>query len=128
MFDLIYLASPYSHPDADVRERRFQAVCKAAGELMQLGYVVFSPIAHSHSIAALCDMPKDWAFWERQDTAILGRCSAMIVLKLDGWEQSIGIKAEVEFAQKRGIPVAWFDLDEVGGIPGPKDALAQHVA
>lgn len=120
--NLIYLASPYSHPSVTVREDRFERVCRAAGELMRLGYMVFSPIAHSHAIGKLCDLPKDWAFWERQDTAILARCTSMIVLMLDGWEQSVGIQAEVEFAQRRLMPIAWVHPDEVASLPGPDDA------
>ncbi len=48
---MIYLASPYSHPDAVVREYRFRAACQAAASVMRSGQHVFSPIAHSHAIA-----------------------------------------------------------------------------
>ena len=49
---MIYLASPYSHPDAVVREQRFRDVCLAAARLIRAGQIVFSPIAHSHPIAS----------------------------------------------------------------------------
>lgn len=45
MKGLIYLASPYSHESAEVREARFHAVVEAAGVLMRAGHVVYSPIA-----------------------------------------------------------------------------------
>ncbi len=35
---MIYLASPDSHPDPDVREQRFQAACAAAAALMRAGH------------------------------------------------------------------------------------------
>ncbi len=34
---MIYLASPYSHPDVAVREARFHAACRAAAEFMRDG-------------------------------------------------------------------------------------------
>ena len=45
---MIYLASPYSHPDPSVREQRFQNACRIAAELMRSGRIVYSPVAHSH--------------------------------------------------------------------------------
>ncbi|MCP4786572.1 MAG: DUF1937 family protein [Fuerstiella sp.] len=48
---MIYLASPYSHSDANIREKRFRDVCRTAARLMRNGDVVFSPIAHGHPIA-----------------------------------------------------------------------------
>lgn len=47
---MIYLASPYSHPDPAVEELRFEAACEAACKLMQQGHHVFSPIAHTHPV------------------------------------------------------------------------------
>ena len=101
---VVYLASPDSHPDAAVREARFQAACHAAAELMRAGHLVFSPVAHSHSIAAW-GLPTDWCFWERCDRELLSRCDAVIVLTLDGWEQSRGVQAEIEIARALGKPV-----------------------
>jgi len=47
---LIYLASPFSHPDPAVREQRFEAACRAAADLIRQGKSIFSPIAHSYGI------------------------------------------------------------------------------
>ena len=37
---MIYLASPYTHPDRDVRQERFEAACRAAASraLVHLGW------------------------------------------------------------------------------------------
>jgi len=45
---LIYLASPYSHPDPSVRQERYEAACKATAAMMRQGYHVYSPIAATH--------------------------------------------------------------------------------
>lgn len=107
MKKLTYLACPYSHPDPDVRERRFRAVNKAAGVLMKKGMLVFSPISHTHPIAVDCDLPKGWDFWHQYDRAFIEASERMFVLMLDGWQQSIGVAAEIKIAEELGIPVEY---------------------
>jgi nucleoside 2-deoxyribosyltransferase len=108
---MIYLASPYSHPDAIVRERRFRAACSAAARLIRSGEIVFSPVAHCHAIA-LCGVPTDWRFWERHDRRFLEFCDEVVVLMLDGWRESVGVQAEIEIAEELGKPVRY--LEPVG--------------
>lgn len=102
---MIYLASPYSDPDPAVMEQRFDAVCRKAGELMQQGHVIYSPIVHCHSIAVRVDLPREWTFWERFDREMLRNAQEMWILKLPGWEISRGVNAERTIAQQLGIPV-----------------------
>ena len=106
-----YLASPYSHPDPAVREQRFVAVCRAAGVLMKAGFHVFSPIAHSHSIELHFEGGgvEGHDFWLNQDFALLRHARRLLVLKLDGWDKSFGVKAEIEAAKAIGIPVEYVD-------------------
>lgn len=104
---LLYLASPFSHQNPIVRHQRYVAVCKAAGRYMRAGEIIFSPIAHSFAIEEHFDDGKieDGTFWLKQDFPILARCTKLVVLTLDGWEQSKGIAAEIEFAATHGIPM-----------------------
>ena len=103
---MIYLASPYSHPDSAIREERFRAACLAAAQLMGAGNVVFSPIVHSHPIA-LHGLPTDWRFWECHDREHLVRCDEVVVLMLDGWQESEGVHAEIRIAKELSKPV-WY--------------------
>jgi len=105
---MIYLASPYSHPDPNVRERRFWAACYAAAELLEDGEIVFSPIAHGHAIGT-CGLPEDWRYWQRYDCEYLSRCDEVVVLRLENWHTSKGVRAEIRLAQKLGIPVRYID-------------------
>jgi hypothetical protein len=128
MSELVYLASPYSHPDPSVRLARFEAACRAAGELMRRGQLVFSPIAHSHPIACCCDLPKGWDFWERYDRVMLDACGRLVVLCLDGWQQSVGVRAEIEIMRAAGKPVEYIPEPELttatplAGPPGEGEA------
>jgi len=110
---MIYLASPYSHPNPAIREQRFQAACRAAARLMRAGNLVFSPIAHGHSIAAH-GLPTDWRFWERFDREQLARCDEVVVLTMDGWRESAGVQAEIRIAGELSKPVRYLALEATG--------------
>jgi hypothetical protein len=107
---LIYLAVPYSHPDTSIRDQRFEAVNQVAARLMREGHHIFSPISHTHPIAMAGDLPTGWDFWEKYDTAILQCCQKLIVLRLDGWEQSAGVRGEIAIAIGLEIPIEYIDL------------------
>ena len=106
-----YLASPYSHDDPDVRQRRFVEVCKAAAHLMVHERIaVFSPIAHGHSISDCADMDAmDKNFWMSQCLPFVGFADEVVVLKLDGWDESDGVRSEIEQAHLLGIPVRFME-------------------
>jgi hypothetical protein len=111
---MIYLASPYSHPDPAVVEARFKAACKATAELMRRGKHVFSPIAHSHQVAVIGGLHLGWEFWQQIDFEWIRMCAAVYVLTLDGWEDSKGVTAEIVYAKSVQIPVWYLDPEEVG--------------
>ena len=109
---MIYLASPYSHPDEAVRHARYCAACRAAGAILRTGLAVFSPIAHSHPIASRCDLPGDFDWWSRFNRDWLDRCDSVVVLKLDGWDRSVGVQCEIEHAKRAGKLVTYMEADE----------------
>jgi hypothetical protein len=103
---IAYLASPYLSADPAVREERFRAACRAAAVLFRAGHFLISPIAHSHVLVEH-GLPGDWTFWQRFDRALLARCDALFVLMLDGWEESVGVQAEIRIARELGKPVRY---------------------
>lgn len=111
MARLSYLASPYTHADAEIRRRRYEAACQKAAELMLAGKTIFCPIAHSHPIAE--QMPEgkaiDGEFWKRQDQPYIEMCDELIVLMLPGWAKSSGIAHEVMVATERRIPIRYIE-------------------
>ena len=101
----IYLASPYTHEDPEVREQRYLRVLKEAATLIQQGRVVYSPIVHNHPIAELFVLPKNFTFWELYDKVMITACKEVHVLCMEGWMESVGVQAEIKFAQDTGKPV-----------------------
>ncbi len=106
---LVYLATPYSHPDRQVRLQRFHKVNLMAAKLMAKGLMIFSPISHTHPIAEADGLPLDWEFWSTYDRAMLAACSAMIVYRQPGWEESVGVQAEITLARELGLPIMFCD-------------------
>lgn len=107
---LTYLASPYSkYPHG--RDAAFYEASKKAAELMLQGKKIFCPIAHSHAIETLGMKGeiKDGDFWLEQDFAVLGMCKELIVYKMQGWDTSYGVAAEIDFAHEHNIPVSYIE-------------------
>src|SRR5262249_38111952 len=119
---MIYLASPYSHTDADVRQQRFHAACLTTVALMRAGHTVFCPVVYGHPLASH-GLPTDWAFWERYNREHLARCDQLVVLMLDGWKESIGVREEVRIAAELGKPVRYVNPVDATGL-----ATLAHVA
>jgi hypothetical protein len=106
---MIYLASPYSHPDPAVRDQRFREACRATAWLMRRGNAVFSPIVHGHPLVEH-GLPTDLSFWKPHIRAHLGRCTELRVLTQDGWEESEGVRYEMRLANALHMPVRLLDI------------------
>jgi hypothetical protein len=105
---MIYIASPYSHPDASVREQRFRAVAAFQSVLISCGLTCYSPIVASHPLAELFQLPGDAEFWKRQNQAMMEACAQLYILHLPGWESSIGVGWEISLARSLGKPIDHF--------------------
>ena len=116
---LYYIASPYTalgfsdKEKSKVMTKRFKEVSDVTIELLNKGLYIFSPIAYNHPITRF-NLPTDWGFWEGFDKSFLERCSPiLLVLTLPGWDKSVGVKAEIEFAIGLGFEVLYLDYNEV---------------
>lgn len=119
---LTYLACPYAHHDPAVCEDRFLKVNTAAAVLIAQGYLVFSPISHSHPIAACGALPSGWDFWERFDRAYLDVSERVVVLRLGGWRESVGVTAEIAIARAANVPVYFMDEGDDALYPSESES------
>lgn len=97
---MIYLASPYSHPEPAVRQRRYEQTMAAQAYLLRRGEHVYSPIVACHPMALAHDLPTDAEWWAEYNLDMLKRCSDVYVLCLFGWEDSKGVAQEIEWAKQ----------------------------
>ncbi len=123
---MIYLASPYTHENPAVRQTRFEQVCRATAYLMRRGHHVFSPIAHSHPVAEHGALPTDFGYWEAYDREMIHGCAEVWVLRLDGWESSRGVAAEIALADELDKPIRYLDLCYCGTVH--EDGVPVHEA
>jgi len=104
---LIYLASPYSHPDNRISCWGYSLVRDAVGFLFHYGYHVISPVIHCHDVSQVCNLPFSWDFWKPYCSNILKRCDMFTVLCLEDWSDSIGVMEELTLALSLSIPITY---------------------
>lgn len=106
---LIYIASPYSHPDDNVREENFRKVSQIAADLTAEGFIVLSPITYGHTLLSFKEMPSDWPFWASFCFSLLVKADTLLVCdNLEGWDKSRGVDEEISFARDHDIKIEFF--------------------
>ncbi len=108
----IYLATPYTHEDPDIRDYRFNIVNQQAGKLIQLGHIIYSPISMYHPIAFTCDLPKNMEYWQKTNETFLDWCDQLYVLRLSGWDTSKGVTHEILYCINKNKTIFHLDIGE----------------
>lgn len=111
---LWYLATPYRVPKAiaarlpksrceDIAAARFEAAARVAANLMNVGYRIFCPIAHTVPMEPYLGHWEASA-WLIADEPFITRCTGLIIGCLPGWEASGGVEYERQrFAEQNKI-------------------------
>lgn len=112
--NLIYLASPYSHPDPLVQNEREKVVCQLAFLLINAGYLVYCPIAETAALVRHSQsIDTGWEFWRKKDLLQLDRCDELWIADMDGWTESKGVQGEVRHAMLNSKLVSLLQFDLV---------------
>ena len=74
--------------------------------------MVFSPIAHTHPIADIADVPTDWEYWAEYDKRMIDACDELMAIDLKGVLESTGVRAEVAYAAETGKPAVMVGMNE----------------
>jgi hypothetical protein len=109
-----YLASPYSHQSAWIRDKRALDAERATYNALRQGYVAFSPVHATHGMACMHSLPKDAAWWSEYNRQFLDTCAGILVLTIDGWKTSLGVQAEIKIGHAKALPIRY--IDKVGVI------------
>jgi len=105
--EMIYLASPYSHPDRNLVNERVGITRQCCAALINKKFCVWSPILMTHGIAY--GLPTDAKFWMEYNFDFIRRCEYIFVLKIPGWDTSVGVAEEIAVAKSLFIPVRFVD-------------------
>lgn len=114
---LYYLASPYRSFHVETLDKywrlesAFEAAATAAGILAAEGIFTFSPIAHSHPVAEYSSLDgtknEPWYTW---NVMLMQRMDAMIVAQFGGWDESHGIRFEIDWFVNNNKEVHYLSL------------------
>ncbi len=121
---VVYLATPYSHPDAMKRDERYRQSIFLCGHLLRQGISPYSPICHSHPIADAMRLPFAYDYWRQLDERFIRACDCVCVAQMDGWHESVGIQSEVALAESLDIPVYHFEIKDFPNGHAAKQILA----
>lgn len=114
---VIYVASPYTYKSKNeplkcaVQETRYHAVTSLIGVLQdKYEYAFIGPITQSHNtVRHMKNTDTTFFNWMTRDLTYISRCDELWVYKLNGWNKSVGVLAEISFAKSIGIPVRYID-------------------
>ena len=108
-----YIASPFSHEDPEIKIQR-EADAKRAESFINENYRgvrAYSPIAETAEKERRDVVPQEG--WYLYDFSELDKSDGLIVLMLEGWQNSIGIALEIAFALGKGIPIHYCTLQNI---------------
>lgn len=123
MEKLFYFAHPYTVKDNEgknvhaLEESNFNLCCERAGELFKKGYLVYSPLSHSHPIHVRNPeflQNNEWNLWMKLDKKIIEICNGIILAPK--WETSKGCIEEKRIFEEKGLEILLYEeiIKEVG--------------
>ena len=107
---MIYVASPYSHPELYVRIERYKAMLPIMAQLAKAHIPCYSPIVHWHNVEVTQDLSLEkHELWKWSDIPMMDACRFGLFVKLDGWQKSRGMGHECDYMRSRGKIDHWID-------------------
>lgn len=110
---LIFISTPYTHKNHQIEDIRYSQAIEYTAILMNQGKFAYSPIAGGVKIAKSHKLPTDWGYWGNFCEAMMERCDEVHILMLKGWEDSTGVKSEIELATSLGKKIVYVDPNDV---------------
>jgi hypothetical protein len=110
---LWYCASPYSRYPGGI-QRAYEDVSREAALLIKAGLRVYCPIAMTHSLALEGGIdPFAHELWMACDRPMMHAAKGLIVVMLEGWEDSRGVKEEIAYFRSAKKPIHYMTPGEV---------------
>lgn len=109
----VYVASPYTHDDAEVMQGRYEIVLAYIHNSFEKEphHTLYSPIVYYHQFAERFSLPRDADFWRSRNEDIIASCKEVRILMLEGWKDSYGInQLEIPYARSIGKPIRFIEI------------------
>lgn len=103
----IYIVIPYT----GIEEESFKLANIHVSKLMNLGFIPFSLISHSHTLTKQCDVPGNWSYWEEYGKSFIEWSDALyvIVIDKDKIKKSNGVQGELKIARELNKKIFYYD-------------------
>jgi len=98
---MIYLAAPYTNENKLKQTMNYFELLDVAHYLIVEKRIhIFSPVMHCRDLANTHELPHDAKFWNDYNREMLRLADGLLVATLDGWTESLGVKAEILMAKE----------------------------
>ncbi len=114
----LYFLSVAYHGTDEAKAYRTEISLKAAAEFLRQGIHVFAPVIYVNQIVEELNLPSTE---ERRQLVMpylldfLKVSKGMILITVEGWQNSWGVRQELIFCQEHKIPVYKINPDQLGG-------------
>ena len=105
-------AKTNSFQDTLTRQHRYEYTMKRVAQMLKKGVFVYSPIVYTHEISCKYTLPTEYEFWEKSCRHSIDICDSLVVLKMQGWEDSIGITDEIKYAKEVGKEITYLECED----------------
>jgi hypothetical protein len=105
-----YLGLPYTDMDPTMEDWRADISDRIAADLfLREGRIIFAPISAWHHIARKYRLPGTFEYWAKFDEEFIKVSNKLLIITLPGWNESVGVNAEINLAKKYNVPVEYID-------------------
>ncbi len=94
-----------AHPYTGKIKKNMKLCIKRCNKLLDLDYIIFSPITHSHWLDV--KKKREDQFWYLQDLRLLELFDGIIMMP--DWEFSLGCNMEFNKAQALGLKILYYE-------------------
>lgn len=109
----IFISTPYTHMNAIIVQDRVDFISEYFIKLIAAGMCPLSPVVVGHPLVKKYNVNGMFTFWEDYCNSEIEHCDEVHVVMLDGWDTSIGVKKEIDFAENLGKMVIYIDPKEI---------------
>ncbi len=103
--EMIYLATPYTHKNDEIREIRFRQACMIGAKLIEEGHRLFSPIVAYHPMSWYGNFKTDYHTFGSFCKIHMSISTILYIAEFSGWEDSVGVASEMLLAEQQGLPI-----------------------
>lgn len=107
MAKFVYVAAPFSA--IEDKAKLMKAISAFCGNYMisNPGEYAITGLLHYYAVVECPELGNDYKFWKESCEMLMSKSDQVIVLQFPGWDTSIGVIAEIDYATDLGIPITY---------------------